>query len=63
MAVKFDMNKAYDRVKWTSVKEMMRKMGFDPNWIDFIMKCVSTVSYLVILNGQAGELFQPTSGL
>ncbi|KAA3477189.1 reverse transcriptase [Gossypium australe] len=38
-------------------------MGFDQNWIDSIMKCVSTVSYSVVLNGQAGDIFHPTRGL
>ncbi|KAA3475511.1 reverse transcriptase [Gossypium australe] len=47
----------------TYVQEVMRKMGFDPNWIDSIMKCVSTVSYSVVLNRQAGDIFHPTRGL
>lgn len=63
MAIKLDMSKVYDRVEWTSVQEMMGIMDSDPNWIDSIMKCVSTVSYLVVLNGQAEDIFHLTRGL
>ncbi|KAH1030918.1 hypothetical protein J1N35_043092 [Gossypium stocksii] len=39
MTGKLDMSKAYDRVEWMFVHEMMRRIGFDPNWIDSIIKC------------------------
>ncbi|KAH1131800.1 hypothetical protein J1N35_003178 [Gossypium stocksii] len=41
----------------------MSRMGFDQKWIDAIMKCISTVSYSVVVNGNIGEIFYPTRGL
>ncbi|KAK5775147.1 hypothetical protein PVK06_043016 [Gossypium arboreum] len=41
----------------------MARMGFVINWIETIMKCLTSVSYSIVVNGYIGEKFQPTRGL
>jgi ribonuclease HI len=63
MALKLDMRKAYDRVEWDFLEVIMRRLGFDEKWIFLVMKCVRTVKYAVLINGQAyGEII-PSRGL
>ena len=61
--VKLDMTKAYDRVEWRFVHDMMVKLGFSAGWIGLIMKCISLVSYRIKVNGELSESFRPGKGL
>ena len=63
MAIKLDMSKAYDRVEWYCLQQIMMKLGFDMKWISIVMRCVSSVKYAVRINGQPYALKQPTRGL
>jgi hypothetical protein len=62
-ALKLDMSKAYDRVEWDFLEKMMRRLGFDENWIRLIMECVSTVSYQIKVNGELTDRLKPKRGL
>ncbi|KAL0799439.1 hypothetical protein Bca101_054614 [Brassica carinata] len=63
MAVKTDMSKAYDRIEWSFVKEVLGLLGFDPIWIGWIMCCIESVSYSFLVNGSPQGLVKPTRGL
>jgi hypothetical protein len=62
-SIKLDMHKAYDRVEWPFLKEIMLKLGFHQEWVNLIMQCVSTVEYNVRINAEESESIKPTRGL
>lgn len=45
MAIKIDMTKTYDIVEWYYLKKMLEKNGFSGKWVNWIIKCVESVSY------------------
>ena len=63
ITLKLDMNKAYYRVEWSFLEKIMRKLGFEERWINLMMICVKTVSYLIIVNGEPKGLIHPTRGI
>jgi hypothetical protein len=48
MALKLDMSKAYNRVKWDFLEMIMRRLGFDECWVFLVMMCVSTIKYAIV---------------
>jgi len=62
-AIKLDMAKAYDRVEWRYLECIMRAMGFPEVWISLVMKCVTSVTFSVRVNGVFSDEFKPSRGL
>jgi len=63
MAVKIDMEKAFDRMEWDFLLTIMFKLGFHPIWVNWIRICVSSSSFSILLNGSPFGNFTPTRGL
>lgn len=62
-ALKIDISKAYDRLEWGFLRDVMIKMGFSVAWVQIIMSCISTVSYKIYQQGHLIGPVIPSRGL
>ena len=63
MVVKTDMSKAYDRIEWEFLEKVLQQFGFEAVWINWVMECVTTVSYSYLINGAPYGSVSPKRGL
>jgi hypothetical protein len=61
--LKIDLSKAYDRVSWLYLRMLLSHLGFDLPFTNWIMSCISTVSFVVLINGVASSFFTVARGL
>jgi len=57
------MAKAYDRVEWSYVECIILKLGFHENFVLQVMRCMTSVTFSVKVNGKLSDCFRPTSGI
>jgi hypothetical protein len=63
VVLKLDYEKAYDRVSWHFLEEMLYTRGFGKKWISWIMSLVKEGSIAIRLNDVKSPYFQPGKGL
>lgn len=63
IVIKLDFEKAYDKVSWRFLEEVLRNKGFSEMWIEWMMKVVCGGRVAVNLNGELGQYFRSYKGL
>jgi hypothetical protein len=60
---KIDLSKAYDHVNWLYIMLLLTHLGFEINFIRWVMRCITTTSFVVLINGSASLFFKVERGL
>ncbi|KAH9750393.1 putative ribonuclease H protein [Citrus sinensis] len=63
MAIKVDLQKAYDRLNWSFIFETLQQTGLPIHLSRLIMECVTSASMNILWNGEVTEEFYPGRGI
>lgn len=61
--LKIDIRKVYDSVSWEFIYTTLHKMHFPEKFIGWIMECISSPKFSVLINGSPAGFFKSTRGL
>lgn len=63
MICKIDLEKACDRISWSYLEMVLRKMGLSGKWCNLMKFCYSGASFSVLINGSSFGYFKSTRGV
>lgn len=63
LGMKLDMSKAYNRVNWNLVDDVLLKLDFDPVFVPMISACIRSVEFSIVQDGQNIGPIIPQRGL
>jgi hypothetical protein len=61
--LKIELSKAFDRVNWSYIMLLLTHLGFEVPFIKWLMACICSVSFIVLINGAASPFFTSEKGL
>lgn len=62
-SLKLDMCKAYDRIEWCFLDQMLLGPGFHAECVSKVMLWIKSVEYQITFNGRSTDLITPGRGL
>ena len=63
MAMKVDLEKAYDRLSWNVVADTLQDIGIPRRLLSVIMKCLTSTTMQISWNGAIYDEFRPSRGV
>ena len=60
MAIRVDLEKAYDKIECIFIREVLINVNLPHNMVNLIMSCVSSVSTSILFNGGSVEPIFPS---
>ena len=63
MAMKLNINKAYDRVEWEFLRRIMLKIGLPNQQVHLAKETVCTASHSILINGEPTGFITPSQGI
>lgn len=63
MAVKVDLEKAYDRLEWPFIHDTLKRVGIEERMCQLIMACITSATFSVLWNGDRTEGFKASRGI
>lgn len=63
MAIKLDLEKAYDRLSWDFIQDTLIDVGMPNMFINLIMDCISSANMSILWNGGQTVTFKSTGGI
>jgi len=63
MILKLDLSKAFDKLSWTYIQQMLIAFGFCSMWIRWIMSLISSSLFSILVNGIPSRPFKPSHGI
>lgn len=63
MLLKLNLSKAFDKLSWDYMREMLLAFGFDKLWVDWILNLTSSAFFSILINRVPSRPFSPSRGI
>lgn len=63
MAIKINLEKAYDKLEWCFIRRMLIRINLPTNLVELILSYVSLVTTSILFNGSPKDSIFPSRGI
>ena len=63
MLLKLDMLKAFDKLSWQYIEQVLLAFGFGHRWIQWTLALTSSPFFSILINGVPSSTFKPSCGI